>query len=108
VWSEAMQERVSRGESIGDFCKRKGISRNTYFYWQRKLREAACRELSAKPESENTAIVPGGWAVLGPDPEPAETLGGVTIEIGKCRITATSATDPELLGKICRALMSEC
>ena len=44
--TRALKERAANGESITDFCKKKGVSRNTYFYWQRKLREAACNELS--------------------------------------------------------------
>ena len=44
-WSQALQERKVSGESIKAFCQRKGVSRNTYFYWQRKLRESICQEL---------------------------------------------------------------
>ena len=31
-WAQALQARVTSGESIKDFCQSKGVSRNTYFY----------------------------------------------------------------------------
>jgi len=107
-WAQSMQERATSGESIEDFCKRKGISRNTFFYWQRKLREAACQALKIPQEAQSEALVPSGWAVCSSEPEVEDVSGSVTIEIGKCRITATSSTDAELLGKVCRVLMSQC
>jgi len=47
-WSQAMRERRQNGESIDEFCSCLGISRNKFFYWQRKLRDAACEQLVVK------------------------------------------------------------
>ena len=44
-WAQALKEHAVSGESINEFCENRGVSRNTYFYWQRKLREAACVQL---------------------------------------------------------------
>lgn len=100
-WAQRLQARQCSGESIEAFCEASGISRNTYFYWQRKLREAACTELANRSEGENG--VPNGWARLtsGKAKGAAE---GITIEVGGCRVMATEDTDPELLAKVCRAL----
>ena len=86
-WACVLQEQRTSGMSIKRFCKASGFSQNTYFYWQRKLREVACREILARPEGINeiqahpvkepasldalppplepneTALVPRGWAV---------------------------------------------
>ena len=86
-WARVMQERQASGLSIKQFCGGSGIRPNVYFYWQRKLREVACREILARPEGINeiqahpvkesasieelfpppehseTALVPSGWAV---------------------------------------------
>jgi len=109
-WTQAFGEKKASGESIDDFCQRKGVSRNTYFYWQRKLRETACRELMPLQQAaDNQTIVPSGWAVceaaVSVEPEATKTI---SIEIGKSRITAMPDTDLELLGKVCRELMSIC
>jgi hypothetical protein len=45
-WGQMIQARVQSGQSIKEFCASVGVSRNAYFYWQRKLREAACAELT--------------------------------------------------------------
>jgi len=45
-WAGIMQERLESGLSVKAFCDREGFHENKYFYWQRKLREAACEQLS--------------------------------------------------------------
>ena len=108
-WAGIMRERKEKGLSVRQWCRENGVGEKTYYYWQRKLRETVCRELlPGKVESDNQAVVPSGWAKCEPEPKADETSGAVIIEIGKCRITATSSTDPELLGKVCRALTSQC
>lgn len=107
-WVQAMQDRIARGESIKDFCARQGISRNTYFYWQRKLREAACENLSPANRAEaNTALVPKGWAVCEPSQSVA-TGSAVVIEIGICRVVVGIDVSAEQLEKVCRVLMKLC
>jgi putative transposase len=104
-WSQAIREKVSKGESIQEFCESRGISKNTYFYWQRKLRESVCQGLM--PPTNDTAIVPSGWAVC----EPAKPPGGesmVQIEIGKYRVNVSAGVSSGELEKVCRVLMSLC
>lgn len=50
-WAGIMQERVQKGQSIKEYCLEIGICQNTYFYWQRRVRAAACEQLALKPES---------------------------------------------------------
>jgi hypothetical protein len=46
-WKQIIRERGESGESIKDFCNRVGVTKNSYMYWQRKIREAACRQLAS-------------------------------------------------------------
>jgi len=74
-WSVAIQEKVASGESINDFCERVGVRRNTYFYWQRKLREAAIQNLiptAINLEPAGQALVPSAWVVVS-EPSPAKS-----------------------------------
>jgi len=107
-WAGIMRERAESGLSIKTFCKTAGFHQNVYFYWQRKLREAACRELLlTAPDRINKEIVPTGWAVCVPaKPEVKES--SVSIEIGKFRVIASPDADEEHLAKVCRVLMSLC
>lgn len=102
-WAQIIQGRQDSGQNIKDFCQETGISRNAYFYWQRKLRAAACTELVKKEESR--AIASSGWMRLAAEPIPQEAEA-LEIEINGCRITVTSGTNHELLTKVCRTLRS--
>ena len=101
-WARIMHERQESGMSIKAYCKQQGFHENVYYYWQRKLREAACTEMAAR-EQEERGLVPGGWARL----EPTSTVpsgSSVNIEINGCQVEVTAETDPELLVKVCRTL----
>jgi hypothetical protein len=57
-WAQIMRERTESGLSISAFCKNSRISDNTYFYWQKKLREAACEQLAEmQRDSTQTGII---------------------------------------------------
>jgi putative transposase len=100
-WAQVIQARLDSGQSVKDFCLANGISRNAYFYWQKKLRKAACTELAKTEESRN--VVPSGWMQLTPKQvqHAKETLD---IAINGCHVTVNAETDPELLKKVCRVL----
>ena len=108
-WAGLMRERKQNGLSIKAFCKQIGISYKTYYYWQRKLREAACQELlahtQAEPAPSDNSSVPVGWAVCEVSSGNKNTL---TIEIGGCRVLAADDTAPELLAKTCKVLLALC
>lgn len=99
-WSEMMVRRTQSGQSVKDFCLSAGISRNTYFYWQRKLRESACRELSAQEPAAGKALVPTGWARL----EAAAAKQTIKVEVNGCSIKVSTDTDLALLAQVCQML----
>lgn len=102
-WGQMIQARVQSGQSINEFCASVGVSRNAYFYWQRKLREAACTELAARDKEPETSLIPSGWSRL--EPEMSEpSAPALKIEISGCRVEVTAETNPELLAKVCRTL----
>lgn len=110
-WAGILQERQSSGMSIRAYCKSEGICENVYYYWQRKLREAACGELlPTMADAPQQSIVPKGWAAVNERGIESAGIpsGAVNIEIGKCRVLATVESDPELLAKVCRMLASIC
>jgi hypothetical protein len=123
-WAGIIQERNSSGMSIKAYCKSINVRPNVYFYWQRKLREAACQELlpialssdeipkNANKLTTSAHVKAHGeptWAVCevaAPQSVPASSE--VTIEIGKSRVAASAAVDLEHLSNICRMLVSIC
>jgi putative transposase len=94
--------------SIKAYCLASGFSTNTYFYWQKKLRETACRELTAQTEDGgNKSIVPSGWSVCEAAADKSE-LDVMTVEIGSFKISVDEHFDPQLLTKVCKALIPLC
>ena len=104
-WAEVIQERVTSGEKINDFCLRKGISRNSYIYWLRKLRKTACEHLTALPCKSSGLTVQRFAEVklTGPDmaPSPIEA-NQICIETISYRITAGNAYPAEALVLVLR------
>lgn len=106
-WAEIIRERNASGMTVKEFSKAAGFHQNVYYYWQRKLREAACQELAAPDNGSRQALVPQGWAVC----QPAEAntkANGLTVEISGCQVRVEEDTDPELLARVCRVLKALC
>lgn len=99
-WAQIMQERAASGRSIRAYCKGAGIHENVYYYWQRKMREAACEELTVPGFAEvglaTTATLP---ALAG-----AEHPSGLRIEVGDIQIAVDSAYPADKLAALVRAL----
>jgi len=108
-WAQAMKEKKAKGQSVAEFCQGRGISRNTYFYWQRRLREAAARHLVVAAAEQPQAMVPRGWATVGQaeDIAPAEQRG-LTLRVGGAEIEVREGYDEALLASVCRTLSSLC
>ncbi len=102
-WAQIIQARKESGKSVKDFCEDTGINRHSYFYWQRKLREASCKDLVEAAETKE--VVASGWVRLRPA-EPQYADGGILIEINDFQITVKSDTDLELLKNVCSVLRS--
>ena len=117
-WSGIMRNRQESGLSIKSYCEREGIKPERYFYWQKKLRETAVAELApAEPslimsvpsENESEKPTPSVWSeVIVREETKRNENAEVTIEIGKCRISANESTNVELLTKVCKALGELC
>ena len=103
-WSVLMKERAELGLSIRAYCAMKGFAENTYFYWQRRLRDAACAELTVQTQEAETNLVPNGWARL--ESPSSQPNASVSVEINGCIVNVTAETDAELLAKVCRTLKS--
>jgi len=108
-WAQVMQNRMHAGQSIQAFCAGEGISKNTYFYWQRKLREAACIELAKQADGAENALVPNGWTRLERPvstgmQHAGTTTAAITVEVGGCHISVANNADMTLLAEVCRTL----
>lgn len=102
-WTQIIKMCHDSGKTIKDYCEESGISRNAFFYWQKKLREAACVELEKVEKTRD--MIPNGWMELSPKQEQYAN-NTLDIEINGCHITVNDRTDADLLMKVCRMLRS--
>jgi len=49
-WMQIIKDRQESGMNVKNFCLARGISRDAYFYWQHKLRKAACNSMTKAGE----------------------------------------------------------
>jgi len=49
-WAGIAQERKESGLGVRAFCSSTGITESSYYYWQRKMRKAACEGLAIVPD----------------------------------------------------------
>jgi len=115
-WQQIMQDRVSSGLNIREYCNSKNMQENTYYYWQKKIRETAYEARGAKTETVQNELIetstmcpsaPIGWALCAPSKtDPKQKI--IQVEIGKGKVTVTPDTDSELLRKVLKMLVSLC
>lgn len=108
-WSDLVKERVELGLSIRAYCAKKGFAENTYFYWQRRLREAARTQL----ETEQASLpMPGFVEVAVPPapeaPERQSQTGQLQVQIKGILLSADSSYPPEKLAALLQALSRPC
>jgi transposase-like protein len=117
-WGQIMQERMKSGSSIKSYCNEKGICENTYYYWQRRLREAACEELSKYESRQRSdtqprfigievAEQPGVPALPAPSGYTSQP-SQIHIKAAEVEITADSTYPPEQLAALLRELKRPC
>ena len=112
-WAQIMQNRIDSGLNVRAFCENAGIHENSYYYWQRKLREATFEEL-ARNES-GTGLMPPMFAEVklatqatSFPPVAANQQNNVCVEVSGVRITADSGYPVDKLAYLMRAVMRSC
>lgn len=105
-WTARIRDCRTSGMTITAWCKENEINPKTYYYWQKKVRIAACEHLPAIQE-EATPIVP----LTNPAPSSvAEITPGsfvqttAVLQMGRLRIELTNQISAELLDRIVQVI----
>ena len=100
-WAKLIAERSDCGLTIHAFCQKRGISRNAYFYWLKRVRQAACQNL---PAVEPTKFAP---VEISPLPVPSTTSGCLTLRYGQISLEVYESTPDHLLKNTLAILLQE-
>jgi len=128
-WVEIIKDCKESGLSIKAYCKSNSICENTYFYWQRKIRETVCSKImsdqdkivSIMPSTESVkrnlqqksseSLSPITWAQINTKETNASIItGSNSIKINRdgWTITIETGVDTELLIETLRAVSRAC
>jgi hypothetical protein len=108
-----MRKRKESGLSIKTFCENEGFHENIYYYWQRKLREAACEE-TRKIQNETTSLAPLGFAEVKLRENPAlpqstvSRQGQMCVEVGRIHMIADGEYPVSKLTDVLREVIRLC
>lgn len=81
-WSGMLRQRKESGSSVKEWCQEQGMAEHIYYYWLRKLRQAACTALE-QAQPVQLAEVP-----LAPKPEESHSKLWLTTKTGTLEITS--------------------
>lgn len=104
-WQRQIEERQAEGIGVTEWCERQGISKNTYYYRLRRIREYLCQLTEQLPAEksytkEERRIVPINMSVR----EALESR--IEIKVGELSICFTGEISPEALRVTVEALRS--
>lgn len=112
-WAQIMQDRQESGLSVKAYCENAGFHENNYYYWQRKLREAACGEM-VKSQGCTASLVPAGFAEVRLAEQPilpasaAAQQNQLRIDVAGVLISADSEYPADKLAALIRELRKPC
>jgi len=113
-WAQIMRERTESGLSVKAYCEKEGIHQNSYFYWQKKIREAVggqmidLRDNQSPRNLERTSFLEVKATKTISEMVSLENSNqnkNLQIEIGEARINADSVYPVDKLIKLLRGLM---
>ena len=93
-----------------------GFSKDAYYYWQKKLREAACKQLAFMPaEAEQKGMIKSGFTEIKlrdslPEAYPSESgnRNSLHIKVSDVRIDAGNHYPADKLAYLLRELVRQC
>ena len=112
-WAKIIQDRNDSGLSIRAYCKDANIQESNYYYWLKRLREAASGGM-AQIQRKMTGLAPTGFAevrlsaVSALMPAFTANQNHVCIEAAGVRITADSGYPISNLATLLREVAQPC
>ena len=100
-WAEIIQDRTTSGKNVIQYCQEHGISKNAYFYWLKKIKNAALESagidffelpdpdrIQKKPNNVNDfdteAVVSVGNVSISINSHTSKTLLASILEVASC------------------------
>ena len=105
-WTEIIRECRSSGQTITTWCTEHHVSSKSYYYWLKRVREAACEALPPL-QSDQSKIVPLDLSVpkiRNNQFDTASTASDIVVHIGGVTLEIRNHASPTLIEHTLRAL----
>jgi hypothetical protein len=117
LWAKRIRECRASGLAVISWCEQNNLTRQTYYYWMRKIKREFVDALPEHKKYEATSIIPvekpappRGWAICETADEnlSKEVIDkkSITIKVGKCQVDVTPDSDPKLLSNVLKVLVT--
>lgn len=103
-WTELIRECQSSGMKVNDWCEANGVTHHAYYYWLRKIRQAACKDLPAV----TSANVPVAFKKLNVQTPSAEAQAAVIVHLPTVTLEVQNGASRETVEAVLYALRSLC
>ena len=105
-WMEIIRECRSSGQTITTWCTEHNVNSKSYYYWLKRVREAACEALPALHTDQST-IVPIDLSVPNTRNHHVDTVSNssdIVIHMGTVTLEIRNHASPTLIEHTLRAL----
>ena len=108
-WAKIVQECNASGLTIKTYCEEIGLRQHQYYYMKKKLREAACDELTMGTQAKNeNPIVWGEVNIKDMTSPTTHVSGSININRGGWTITIEPGFDTGTLTEALKAVNRVC
>ena len=109
-WGRTVQDCRSSGKSIKSWCDGQNINIKTYYYWQKKVCQATCRELAANHSHSAITVKAPSIPVFTELHKPDLPLGqlALTLQRGPMEIQIYRGADAAIVEAALLAFRSLC
>lgn len=105
-WASIIRECRSSGKTVDVWCAEHDIKASSYYYWLRRVREAACQALP--PNSENSSIIPVDIPIPSKtsDTTARESQTDIVLRFGSITLEISNNASSTLIENTLRALQN--
>lgn len=103
-WSAIIVERQTSGLNVREFCRERNIKEHIYYYWLKRIREAACKSM---PTASVPVFAPVTLSEVKIPDQPAK----LTLNYAGISLDVYESTSPDLLKNtllLLKQVMSQC
>ena len=109
-WAELIADCKSSGKSIASWCSEQGVNTKTYYYWQRRVREKALGQMTARRAQSVQSVPVVGISAFAEYKLPAKTtsIAAVTLHLSFGTLEIHNGAEAGVIENTLMALRSLC